>query len=128
MSVQRLADLMRLLGLVPADEDVLEESGERLLEAGFDLSLGPLEDELDHVAVLIGHTLTGAPQPVLFEPPPPERQPLAARMRPRTLDEVIGQRKLLAPGQPLRRAVESGRAGSDVNEGRAVSFAICGDL
>jgi putative ATPase len=33
-------------------------------------------------------------------------------MRPRTLDEVIGQRKLLAAGQPLRRAVESGRAGS----------------
>src|SRR5688572_22224593 len=53
-----------------------------------------------------------APQPALFEPPPPERQPLAARMRPRTLDEVIGQRKLLAAGQPLRRAVESGRAGS----------------
>ncbi|MCC7369543.1 MAG: replication-associated recombination protein A [Chloroflexi bacterium] len=53
-----------------------------------------------------------APQPALFEPTPPERQPLAARMRPRTLDEVVGQRALLAPGQPLRRAVESGRAGS----------------
>jgi putative ATPase len=51
-------------------------------------------------------------QPVLFEPPPPERQPLAARMRPRTLDEVVGQQALLAPRQPLRRAVESGRAGS----------------
>ena len=55
---------------------------------------------------------SSAPQPALFEPPPPERQPLAARMRPRTLDEVLGQRKLLAVGQPLRRAVESGRAGS----------------
>lgn len=55
---------------------------------------------------------SSAPQQALFEPPPPERQPLAARMRPRTLDEVIGQRKLLAAGQPLRRAVESGRAGS----------------
>jgi putative ATPase len=53
-------------------------------------------------------------QPVLFEPPPPERQPLAARMRPRTIDEVVGQRRLLAPRQPLRRAVESGRAGSIV--------------
>jgi putative ATPase len=51
-------------------------------------------------------------QPALFEPSPPERQPLAARMRPRTIDEVVGQRRLLAPGQPLRRAVESGRAGS----------------
>ena len=51
-------------------------------------------------------------QPVLFEPPPPEGQPLAARMRPQSLDDVIGQRSLLAPRQPLRRAVESGRAGS----------------
>jgi putative ATPase len=53
-----------------------------------------------------------AEQTTLFESPPPERQPLAARMRPRTLDDVLGQRRLLAAGQPLRRAVESGRAGS----------------
>ncbi|GAA4555974.1 replication-associated recombination protein A [Pseudonocardia xishanensis] len=32
--------------------------------------------------------------------------PLAARMRPRTLDEVIGQRHLLKPGAPLRRLLE----------------------
>ncbi len=32
--------------------------------------------------------------------------PLAVRMRPRTLDELIGQRQLLAPGSPLRRLVE----------------------
>src|SRR3954465_8998556 len=32
--------------------------------------------------------------------------PLAARMRPRTLDEVVGQDHLLAPGSPLRRLVE----------------------
>ena len=37
--------------------------------------------------------------------------PLAARMRPQTLDEVVGQRKLLGPGSPLRRLVQSeGRA------------------
>lgn len=37
--------------------------------------------------------------------------PLAARMRPRTLDEVLGQEHLLAPGKPLRRLVEgSGEA------------------
>ncbi len=30
-------------------------------------------------------------------------------MRPRTLDEVIGQAHLLAPGKPLRQAIESGR-------------------
>ena len=35
--------------------------------------------------------------------------PLAERMRPRTLDEVIGQPQLLGPGKPLRAAFESGR-------------------
>jgi putative ATPase len=35
-----------------------------------------------------------------------EHAPLAARMRPRTLDEVVGQEQLLAPGSPLRRLVE----------------------
>ncbi|TDE59296.1 replication-associated recombination protein A [Nonomuraea mesophila] len=34
-------------------------------------------------------------------------QPLAVRMRPRNLDEVIGQRHLLGSGTPLRRLVES---------------------
>jgi len=37
-----------------------------------------------------------------------QHEPLAARMRPRTLDEMVGQAALLAPGQPLRRAIESG--------------------
>ncbi len=35
------------------------------------------------------------------------RAPLAARMRPHTLDEVVGQQKLLRPGSPLRRLVEA---------------------
>jgi putative ATPase len=35
--------------------------------------------------------------------------PLAERLRPQTLDEVIGQRHLLGPGRPLRVAAESGR-------------------
>ncbi|OHV27410.1 recombinase RarA [Parafrankia soli] len=34
--------------------------------------------------------------------------PLAARLRPRGLDEVVGQRHLLAEGSPLRRLVEGG--------------------
>ncbi len=39
--------------------------------------------------------------------------PLAVRMRPRTLEEVVGQQHLLGPGSPLRRLVEgaAGRAG-----------------
>jgi len=39
-------------------------------------------------------------------------RPLAERMRPRTLDEMVGQKRLLAPGSALRRAVESGRVHS----------------
>jgi len=43
--------------------------------------------------------------------------PLAVRMRPRTLDEVVGQGHLLAPGTPLRRLVEGGAAASVVLHG-----------
>jgi putative ATPase len=39
-------------------------------------------------------------------------RPLAERMRPRSLDEMVGQRRLLAPGSALRRAIESGRVHS----------------
>ncbi|MFT4257977.1 MAG: replication-associated recombination protein A [Pseudoxanthomonas sp.] len=39
-------------------------------------------------------------------------RPLAERMRPRTLDEMVGQRRLLAPDSALRRAVESGHVHS----------------
>ncbi len=38
--------------------------------------------------------------------------PLAVRMRPRTLDEVVGQRQLLGAGAPLRRLVEGGAPSS----------------
>src|SRR6266550_3407117 len=38
---------------------------------------------------------------------PAANQPLAERMRPRTLDEFIGQEKLLGPGKPLRTQIES---------------------
>jgi putative ATPase len=47
----------------------------------------------------------------LPEPLDPETsaalQPLAERMRPRSLDEFIGQEKLLGPGKPLRVQIES---------------------
>ena len=39
-------------------------------------------------------------------------RPLAERMRPRTLDEMVGQRRLLAPASALRRAIESGHVHS----------------
>ena len=43
---------------------------------------------------------------------PAANQPLAERMRPRTLDEFIGQEKLLAPGKPLRLQIENDNIGS----------------
>ncbi|GIX38431.1 MAG: recombination factor protein RarA [Silanimonas sp.] len=38
--------------------------------------------------------------------------PLAERMRPRSLDAIVGQRRLLGPGAALRRALEAGRVHS----------------
>ena len=40
------------------------------------------------------------------------RSPLAARLRPRDLDDVVGQRHLLAPGRPLRELIEADRLSS----------------
>ena len=38
--------------------------------------------------------------------------PLAARMRPRTLDEFVGQRHILGPGRLLRRAIQADQLSS----------------
>ena len=40
--------------------------------------------------------------------------PLAARLRPRTIDEVVGQDHLVGPGRPLRRLVEQDRLTSAI--------------
>jgi putative ATPase len=50
----------------------------------------------------------------LFDEEPPRDQqpagtPLAERMRPRTLDDVVGQDAILGPGTPLREAIEHDR-------------------
>src|SRR3954471_18081570 len=47
------------------------------------------------------------------------RAPLAARLRPRKLDEVVGQRHLLGEGKPLRVLIESDRLSSVVLWGPA---------
>ena len=51
------------------------------------------------------------PAPAATAPstPPDAQAPLAERLRPHHLDEVIGQRQLLGPGKPLRVAFERGR-------------------
>ncbi len=46
-----------------------------------------------------------------------ERQPLAARMRPRTLAEFIGQDQIVGPGRLLRRAIESDQLSSIILSG-----------
>ena len=47
------------------------------------------------------------------------RAPLAARMRPRSLDDVVGQEHLLGPGRPLRVLIESDRLSSVILGGPA---------
>jgi len=42
----------------------------------------------------------------------PNFEPLAARMRPRTIEQYIGQGHILGPAKPLRLALEAGRAHS----------------
>lgn len=37
---------------------------------------------------------------------PEQKRPLAERLRPKTLDDFVGQEHILAPGKPLRRAIE----------------------
>ncbi|MFT5497349.1 MAG: putative ATPase, partial [Kiritimatiellia bacterium] len=48
----------------------------------------------------------------LFEEQSQARMPLAARMRPQTVDEILGQEHILGPGKLLRRAIEADRLGS----------------
>lgn len=43
-----------------------------------------------------------------------ENQPLAAKLRPKTLDEIVGQEALIAPGSILRRRVSANQLGSIV--------------
>ena len=44
--------------------------------------------------------------------PADAKQPLAARMRPQSLEDVVGQDHILGPGKLLRRAIEADRLGS----------------
>src|SRR5207245_9836384 len=46
------------------------------------------------------------------QPPGQKDQPLAARMRPRSLDEFVGQEHLVGPEHELRRAIEEDRVSS----------------
>jgi len=61
----------------------------------------------------VARTKTPAlPEPDLLTVDRDALRPLAERMRPRTLDDMVGQRRLLAPNTAVRRAIESGRVHS----------------
>jgi putative ATPase len=57
---------------------------------------------------LFSQTPAATPEPGTV-PEVARHQPLAARMRPRSLSEFVGQTHILAPGQLLRRAIEADR-------------------
>jgi putative ATPase len=73
-----------------------------MLESGLESHGGGGEDREATVSDLFSHpaALSDKPQPA---------EPLAARMRPRSLDEIGGQQHILAPGKLLRRAIEADR-------------------
>jgi putative ATPase len=64
---------------------------------------------------LFGSDPAPAPGPSGRAPAP--GAPLATRMRPRTLDEFVGQERLLAAGSALRRAIEDGNPHSMILHG-----------
>jgi len=76
-----------------------------------------VQDILRHVTTLFGDE---DEQPAARAQPPTQRrdagaaQPLAARIRPRGLDEFVGQAHLLGEGSALRTAIEQGRPHSMV--------------
>src|SRR3989442_6806540 len=64
-----------------------------------------------HPASRIPHPGSAPPvsEPTLFQR---SGEPLAARMRPGTLEEFLGQEHLLAPGKPLGELIRRGEIGS----------------
>ncbi len=52
--------------------------------------------------------MTAVARTLMPQSPNASAQPLADRLRPRRLEDVAGQAHLLAPGKPLRHAIESG--------------------
>lgn len=53
----------------------------------------------------------------LFDRAPHHYEPLASRMRPRTLEEYVGQDHILGPGRLLRRSIEADRLSSVILSG-----------
>src|SRR5262245_6812748 len=96
------------LTLRPLTPTLSPETGERDLEApsplwgeGWGEGPGRLPRRY---TFRVDYLFDPPPEPVAAAPP----GPLADRMRPRRLDEVVGQTHLIGPGKVLRRALEDG--------------------
>src|SRR5690349_19703012 len=68
---------------------------------------GGVRGDEQYLPQRILHSVDLFDSPVSSAPAPPA--PLADRMRPRSLDEVVGQQHLIGPGKVLRRSLEDGR-------------------
>ncbi len=66
--------------------------------------MGRPRDEATRLALPRGRDRPATRRRARTEPRPDA--PLADRVRPRTLDEILGQEEVLGPGRPLRRAIE----------------------
>src|ERR1700743_3629273 len=71
----------------------------------------PMGDQLFDTGDAAGANGAEGPEQV------PADAPLAVRMRPRTLDEMVGQEHIVGEGSALRAAIESGRPHSGVLSG-----------
>ncbi len=78
--------------------------------------VGPLRSAVDF-ATWSGCSATTDGRPRPRRAVPEAEAPLATRMRPRTLDEFVGQEHLLAAGSALRRAIEEGHPHSMILHG-----------
>ena len=68
----------------------------------FDLELPDDGDRVSLIGAPAEEPSSRASMPRAYSSRPASRAPLAVRMRPRTIDEVLGQEHLLTPGSPLR--------------------------
>ncbi len=75
-----------------------------------------MESLFDEADGVVGSTAPSPDRATGADALPPDA-PLATRMRPRTLDELVGQAQLLAPGSALRRAIEHGHPHSMILHG-----------
>ena len=85
---------------VPRSADVERVTSAHVRDGGLSVNLS----ESDAARRLLRRPLPRPAAPVTDVRPD---APLADRMRPRTLDEILGQEEVLAPGKPLRRAIET---------------------